>query len=189
MDVKEIPTKKVFIDGAYNFKGMRLGVVTIYHDGNCSKYAMRMDFQVIKNIVEYEATIFSAMNSNKLRANSIILHSDLRFVVKQYMGTFEAKDNKMKRYVEQLKNQCSKFFNFELKQISRNENDYVDALATPVVVREANSNRIVSVTILVEATLEEVEKSVRNIGKVTSLWFTPTFNFINDGGLPKIIRK
>lgn len=68
-----------------------------------------MDFQVTNNIVEYEEIIFGIITSKKLWTNSIMLHSDSRSVINQYLSTFEAKDSKMRRYVERLKKECLKW--------------------------------------------------------------------------------
>lgn len=35
---------QVFVNGAYNFKGTRLWVVIINHEGNCFEYSVRMEF-------------------------------------------------------------------------------------------------------------------------------------------------
>lgn len=62
-----------------------------------------MDFQVTKNVVEYEVSIFGVITSNKLRVNSIILHGDSWLVVNQYINAFEAEDNTIQWYIEWLK--------------------------------------------------------------------------------------
>lgn len=52
-------------------------------------------------------------------------------------------------------------------------------------VLEANRNRVISITILAKAILEEVEKIIGNICEVTNAWFTPIFNLFKDEGLPE----
>lgn len=83
-------------------------------------------------------------------------------MVNQYLYTFESKDSKMKRYVEKLKRESSKFVTFEIKQISKNKNGIVDALSTLSVVCEA---RVIFVMILVEAHLEETKKALETLVK------------------------
>lgn len=68
---------------------------------------------------------------------------------------FEAKGNKIRRYVDRLEKECSKFVNFEINQISRNENDHVDALAKLTTICKANRSRVISIIILTEDNLEE----------------------------------
>lgn len=67
-----------------------------------------MDFQVTNDVIEYKVYIFRVMASKMLGANNLIMYSDFELVVNQYVGIFESKDKKMKRYVEQLKKECLK---------------------------------------------------------------------------------
>lgn len=64
------------MDGAHNFKGVGLGVIILDYKGKYFEYSMRMDLQVINNIVENEVAIFGAITSKKLKVNNIILHND-----------------------------------------------------------------------------------------------------------------
>lgn len=47
------------------------------------------------------------MTLRKISSSSLMLFNDSRLVVNQYVGTFEVKDNKMKRYLKKLKKECS----------------------------------------------------------------------------------
>lgn len=67
-----------------------------------------MDFQVTNDVIEYKVYIFRVMASKMLGANNLIMYSDFELVVNQYVGIFESKDKKMRRYVEQLKKECLK---------------------------------------------------------------------------------
>lgn len=71
----------MFVDGVHNSKGVGLGVIILDHVENCFEYAVRMDFKVTNNVVEYEVVIFEVMTSKKLGANSIILHNDSQLVI------------------------------------------------------------------------------------------------------------
>lgn len=51
----------------------------------------------------------------------------------------------------------------------RNENSHTNALATLTTICEANNNRVITVTILTKASMEEVEKAVGNIYMVNTL--------------------
>lgn len=94
------------MDVAHDFKVARLGVVILNHDGNHFEYSVQMDFQVTNNVAEYEALIFRVIISKKVGVNNIIIRSDSRLVLSQYMSAFEANDSKMRRHVECLKKEC-----------------------------------------------------------------------------------
>lgn len=74
MELKKSQIWKVLVYSAHNFKETALKVVILDHDRNCFEYLVQIDFQVMNNIVEYEAFIFGVITSKKLRANNIILH-------------------------------------------------------------------------------------------------------------------
>lgn len=68
-----------------------------------------------------------------------------------------------------MKKECPSFANFEIKKIPRNKNNDTTALATLAIVREVNGNRIISkVIVLVETSMEEVEKTIGNVCEVTT---------------------
>lgn len=78
-------------------------MVIVDHDNNCFEYVVRLDFQAMNNVVEYEVAKFKSMIAKKLRVDKITLQSDSKLVVNQFLGTFEAKNGKMKRYLERLR--------------------------------------------------------------------------------------
>lgn len=50
IEVKKAQTWHVFMDGAYNFKRVELGVVILDLDGNYFKHFVRMDYHVTNNV-------------------------------------------------------------------------------------------------------------------------------------------
>lgn len=71
----------------------------------------------------------------------------------------------------------------------RNENSHTNALATLTTICEANNNRVITVTILTKASMEEVEKAVGNIYMVNTLQFTSILIFLKDEGLLEDKKK
>lgn len=62
-------------------------------------------------------------------------------------------------------------------------------MATLASMREANHTRVVSVTILIEANLEEAKKIVWSVDATISSWFISIFNFLKLGDLSKDQRS
>lgn len=89
-------------------------------------------------------------------------------MVNQDLGTFEAKDNKIGKYLERLRKKSLKFTNFEIKQVAKNKNGHSNALAILDFVWEANRTQVVSVMIMTKDNLEEAEKIFRSIDAATS---------------------
>lgn len=99
----------MFINGAHYYKRSRLGVIILDHNGNFFEYPLRMDFQVTENFIEYKEAIFEPMTLKKLKANNVILHSNSRLVVNQYLGTFEAKHSTNVKVCKAIERRIFKF--------------------------------------------------------------------------------
>ena len=65
----------------------------------------------------------------RIGGNSVKVFSDSRLVVGQVKGEFEVKDERMQRYLSQVKCLQSKFDSFNLLHIPRNSNAHADFLA------------------------------------------------------------
>lgn len=74
------------------------------------------------------------------------LFSDLRLVVGQVQGEFEAKDERMQGYLNRVKHLQAEFEFFNLLHVSRSSNVHADSLATLAT----SSNRDLPRVILVE---------------------------------------
>ena len=65
----------------------------------------------------------------RMGGKSIRLISNLRLVVGQVKGEFEAKDERIQGYLRQVKSMQSKFDSFDLLHVPRSGNAHVDSLA------------------------------------------------------------
>ena len=124
-----LPTWEVYVDGASNQKGSGVGLVLISPEKVIIEKSLRLDFSATNNEVEYEALLIGTAMVQRMGGKSIKLFSDLRLVVGQVKGEFEAKDERMQGYLSQVKCLESKFDSFDLLHISRNGNAHADFLA------------------------------------------------------------
>ena len=76
---------------------------------------------------------------------SIKLFSDSRLVVDQVKGEFEAKDERMRGYLSQVKIIQKKFESFRLLHVPRSGNAHADSLATLATSSAQNLPRIILV--------------------------------------------
>ena len=65
----------------------------------------------------------------RMGGKSIKLFSNSKLVVGQVRGEFEAKDERMQGYLNQVKSMQSKFDSFDLLHVSRSGNAHADSLA------------------------------------------------------------
>lgn len=130
---------------------------------NIHEYSIWIAFHITDNIVEYEATIFGMMRSRKLGASSLLLLSDLRLVNNQYAGTFEAKDDKMKKYFERLKNECFLFNKVRIEKNFSQSNSHTDTLAMLAFLYDIEHKRIVTIMVLSNASPVKAKKLIKQI--------------------------
>ena len=90
---------------------------------------LRLDFSATNNEAEYEALLEGMAMVQRMGEKSIKLFSDLRLVVGQVKGEFEAKDERMQGYLSQVKCLQLKFDSFDLLHVPRSGNAQADSLA------------------------------------------------------------
>ena len=114
---------------------------------------------------------------------SIKLFSDSRLVVGQVKGEFEAKDERMRGYLSQVKIMQMKFESFSLLHIPRSGNAHVDSLATLATSSAQNLPRIIIVEDLhrPSATVNVVQINQVRVGPS---WMDPIMQFLKEDILP-----
>ena len=90
----------LYIDGALNTKGSRAGVFLLSPEGFSIEYALRLSFPTTNNKAEYKAMLASLGLAKALKAKNFKIFSDSQLVVMQVTGKYEAKDEKMIRHLE-----------------------------------------------------------------------------------------
>ena len=90
---------KVYVDGATNQKGSRVGLVLISPEKINIEKSLRLGFSTINNEAEYEALLQGMVMVQKMGRKAIEAFSDSRLVVGQVRGELEAKDARMQEYL------------------------------------------------------------------------------------------
>ena len=120
---------EIYVDGALNQKGSGIGLVLISPEKVIVEKSLRLDFSATNNEAEYEPVMIGIAMVQRMGGKSVKVFSDSRLVVGQVKGEFEAKDERMKGYLSQVKCLQSEFDSFYLMHIPRNGNTHVDSLA------------------------------------------------------------
>ena len=74
--------------------------------------------------------------AKSLRAESVLIQGDSQLVIGQANGTYEAKEERMKKYLNKVRRLIKKFSEAHFVQIPREENMEVDTLAKEASVSE-----------------------------------------------------
>ena len=91
--------------------------------------SLKLGFSATNNEAEYETLLEGISMVQKMRGKSIKVFSDSRLVVGQVGGELKARDERMQRYLIQVRFLQSKFESFSLLHIPRSGNTHSDSLA------------------------------------------------------------
>ena len=99
---KEPPmeTWTVQTDGLATKKVGEAGVVLISPEGETLKYVVKLQFLAINNEAEYKALLTGLSLAKALGAKSLIVQADSQLIIGQVKGDYEAKEERMQKYLK-----------------------------------------------------------------------------------------
>ena len=118
----------IYTDESSNRQARGADVMIQTPGGDRIECMIRLDFPTTNNETEYEALVVGLDLTRAAGAESIVIHCDSQVVANQVNGSYECKNERMGRYLEEVKNQIN---NFEIRfvQIPREENKCANRLA------------------------------------------------------------
>ena len=93
------PTWKLYIDGAANQRGSRVGIVIMSPEGITIEKSLRLGFSATNNEAEYKALLTSVVMVKKLGRKVVKVFLNSRLVVGQVKGELKARDHRMQGYL------------------------------------------------------------------------------------------
>ena len=106
-------------------------------EGDKLNYKIHLQYQPTNNEVEYKALLKGLELAKFVEARSILILGDSQLVIGQVNGMYEAKEGRMKKYLEKVLRLVRKFKEINFVQIPREENMEVDTLAKKASAKEA----------------------------------------------------
>ena len=106
-----------------------IGVVLQSPEGDRLTYKVRLQYQTTNNKVEYEALLKGLELAKSIEVKSVLILGDSQLIMGQVNRTYEAKEERMKKYLERVLQLVKKFKETTFVQIPREENMEADALA------------------------------------------------------------
>ncbi|MGJ8488650.1 ribonuclease HI family protein, partial [Glaesserella parasuis] len=91
-------------------------------DGNQIVQAIRCGFKATNNEAEYEALIAGLKLALELGVKTLEVKSDSQLVSKKVNGSYQAKDQRMKKYLDVVSDLTAKFDALKITQIGRDDN-------------------------------------------------------------------
>nr|XP_027088665.1 uncharacterized protein LOC113710014 [Coffea arabica] len=176
-----IPTWTLFVDGSSSKEGCGAGLLLTGPLGDELAYALRFDFRASNNESEYEALVAGMMIARKLGAESIEVYSDSQLIVNQVGGSYEVKEEPLRRYVAKVHELRTQFKVFTLKQVPRSQNKRADALSKLASTSVGTLNKEVLVEVVRNRAYDQVEAAVI---QVMSSWMDPIVRYLASRELP-----
>ncbi|XP_050276061.1 uncharacterized protein LOC126718038 [Quercus robur] len=178
-EVQEDKNWVVHVDGSSTQRAGGIGVVLQSTEGDKLKHRVRLQYRPTNNEVEYEALLKRLELAKSVEAESVLVLGDSSLIMGQINGTYEAKEERMKKYLERVLQLVEKFRKANFIQILREENAEADTLA-----KEASAT----------GTTEEYDEiqyvpsvdlpEVQQIGNEEN-WMAPIVSYLKDGRLPE----
>ncbi|KAL0288940.1 UNVERIFIED_CONTAM: hypothetical protein Sradi_7084800 [Sesamum radiatum] len=100
------------VDGSSTTQGSGAGIVITTPQGEDLEFAIKFDFKASNNEIEYEALVIGMRMAYETGARHLLICSDSQLVVKQVEGTYEAKEESMIQYLQQIPDLKTKFHHF-----------------------------------------------------------------------------
>ena len=90
---------------------------------------MRLQYLTTNNEAEYEALLTGLRIAKELGATMLRVQSNSQLIVGQVNGEYEAKEDRMAKYLNLVRNTIRWFDEVTLVQVSREQNSEADILA------------------------------------------------------------
>ena len=142
---------------------------------------IQLNFPTTNNEAEYEALVVGLDLAKATGAKIVVVYYDLQVVTNQINGGYKCNNERMKRYLKEVKNPIS---SLEVKfvQISRGENECADRL-----VKAASAEfMLVPEQVLSFVQISSLIDDGTNVQEVNSEsnWTTPLISYLKTGVLP-----
>ena len=118
----------IHTDGSSNQHIKGAGVVIQTPERDKIECMIRLDFPTTNNEAKYKALVAGLDLAKAAGAENMIVHYDSQVIMKQINSDYECRNERMKKYLEEVKNQISSL-KVKFVQIPREENECADCLA------------------------------------------------------------
>ena len=114
--------------------------------------------------------------------NNLLIQSDSKLVVEQMKGEYEAKEERMQKYLRLTRHLTREFDEVEFVQVPRNQNVLADEISKLASSEEGGLSKNLKMEIQKHPSIEEVPTLAI---QSTNSWMTPIISFLQDGHLPQ----
>ncbi|XP_050290234.1 uncharacterized protein LOC126728462 [Quercus robur] len=178
----EVDKWTIQTDGSSAQKRGGVGVVITTPDGEVMKYGVQLEFPATNNEAEYEGILTALRLGKALGAKNLLVQSDSKLVIGQINGEYEAKEERMQKYLKLTRILIQEFDTVDFVQIPRNQNIEADEVSKLASSESGMKSADVAIEIQKCPSIEEVAVLTT---QSTNTWMTPLISFLRDGHLPQ----
>ena len=106
-------------------------------EGDKLKHKVRLQYQTTNNEVEYEALLKGLELAKSVEAKSILVLGDSQLIMGQVNGIYEAKEERMRKYLSRVMRLMKIFEEADFVQIPREENVEANTIAKETSANES----------------------------------------------------
>ena len=171
----------IHTNGSSNRHAGGAGVVIRTPEGDKIECMIQLDFLTTNNKAEYEALVAGLDLVKAAGAENMILHYDSQVITSQINGDYECINERMKKYLEEMKNQIGSL-EVRFVQIPKKENELADCLAKAVSAEFMIASKQVLSFIQISSLIDD-GANVLEINSEKN-WTTPLIAYLRSGILP-----
>lgn len=117
------------MDGTLNTQRSCVGIILVGPNNIEIAYALRFDFKVINNEVEYEALLASLDLALSFGVDYLEIKDNSQLILKQVNGQIQARGENMQAYLDKVRQLISRIKMVNMEQVPRTKNIRADTLA------------------------------------------------------------
>ncbi|XP_077222993.1 uncharacterized protein LOC143856613 [Tasmannia lanceolata] len=178
---------EVYVDGSSNNGGCGASLVLTGPDNFTLDYALRFGFRASNNEAEYEALLAGMNLAVQTTAQRLKAYCNCQLVASQIQGIYEARDQRMIKYLSKVRELSSKSKSFEVIRIPRTENTKADVLSKLAASGYTTLGNI-CMEFLQKSSIENKAAEVMQV-EHESCWMDEIIDYLRSGKLPEAKKE
>lgn len=139
------------------------------------RYGVQLKFPATNNEAEYEGILMGLRLGNALGAKNLLIQSDSKLVIGQINEEYEAKEERIQKYLKLMKHLAQEFDELEFVQIPISQNVATDEIARMASLEEGSTCMELDMEVQKYPSIEEVPTFAI---QSTNSWMTPIVSFL-----------
>jgi ribonuclease HI len=133
----------MYFDRSYTLKEAGAGVMLIPVEGDILKYSIQLEFPATNNIAEYEGLVMGLRLAKDRGIRWLLIRGDSQLVAKQVQKEYDCKNDKMVKYLTEVRRMEKIFNEFEVRYVLCLDNRDADHLAWIASSRAPTSSDVI----------------------------------------------